>query len=277
MGKIKCELASTEPVGSFLAKELGDRIMALTELHGLKDPRHAEQLWFGLGHVRYTWDNAMLQSLLSRTLRDMGTWGDLKSLAQTCNAIALLTGRNGVKVYQNQREQIQAALLAAIPVADPQDLAMAAPGLVLTVKQLQLSLPPDTIKYLHNCIFIKPQLRGRQRSAPAIAGSLYDFTRLGYQPTVAEAVVWGQRLLDTLSQKGGASSQDDQSWVFLALSSCRNYTPAPDVKARLKGLAEGLPKGCSPGICSRTLIACKNWGLALAPGVVERLEGRYKR
>ncbi|KXZ42727.1 hypothetical protein GPECTOR_122g468 [Gonium pectorale] len=277
MGKIKFELASVEPVGSFLAKELEDRIMALTERDGLKDPRDAEQLWYGLSHVSYTWDSAVLHSLLSRTLRDMGSWDDLKSLTQTCERITLMTERNIIKLHQTQREQIQAALLAAIPKADPGDLAMAVESLMFTAKQLGISLPPGTIKHLYNCVLTMPQQQGRQRVATGSASTLYSFTSLGYQPTLEEMVVWEQRLLGSLPQQGGASSQSDQSWVFLALSSCRNYMPAPKVKARLKALAEGLPQGCSPGIRTRTLLACKNWGVTFVSGVAERLEGRYKR
>ncbi|KXZ50408.1 hypothetical protein GPECTOR_16g581 [Gonium pectorale] len=276
-GKMSYDLASVEPLGPYLAKELEDRIMALTERDGLKDPRNAEQLWFGLGHVRYTWDSTVLRSLFSRTLQDMGTWDDLKSLTQTCERIAILAERYGIKLHQKQRERITEVMLAAVPVADPADLAIAVEGLTFTAKKLGLSLPPAAIKYLHNCVLTMPQRQGRQRATTALAHTLYDITRLGYQPTAAEAAAWAQRLLDTLPQNGGASSQDDQSWVFLALSSCRNYTPAPDMKVRLKALAEGLPRGCSPGIASRTLIACNNWGVTLGPGVAESLQGRYKR
>ncbi|KXZ42726.1 hypothetical protein GPECTOR_122g467 [Gonium pectorale] len=186
-------------------------------------------------------------------------------------------GRNGIKLHQSQREQIQAALLAAIPVTDPTDLAMSAQGLVFTAKKLGLSLTPDAIQYLHNCVLTMPQGQGRQRPATALAQTLYDIQCMGYQPTAVEAGKWEQRLLERLPTQGGASSQDDQSWVFLALSSCRNYTPAPNVKARLKVLAEGLPQGCSPGLRSRTLLACKNWGVTFAPGVAKPLERRYKR
>ncbi|KXZ42720.1 hypothetical protein GPECTOR_122g461 [Gonium pectorale] len=276
---MKFDLASEEPTGPYLAKELEERVLALaTQPEGLKDVRDAEQLWYGLSHTGYAWDEATLRSLISLSAQAMGDWHDNKCMHQAAICLTLTAKRRGIVLSEVEREQMTAALLAAITFGEPNDLALDAEGFVFTAQQLALHLPPAAIKRLHDgALLAMPLDKGRKHALTALANTLYDITRLGYQPTVLEAQLWQDRLLEGLGPwEGGVWDRDTLSWVFLALSACRNYSAPQELKARLRALAEGLPPDCKPGVASRILKACRRWGVRLGPGVAERLQRRYK-
>ncbi|KXZ46681.1 hypothetical protein GPECTOR_41g645 [Gonium pectorale] len=264
-----------EPPDSYLAKELEDRVLVSVQRYGMcKDMRHSEQLWFGLAHIGYDWDKDVLQILIRSTAQEMGSWEELKCLAQTSQAMVFLTARRGITLSEVQRGQIAAAVLAAILSADDDILALAADSLTLAAVKMGLPLSPEAVKRLHDCLATMPLRQGRRRITTTLANALYDIVRLGYQPTPAEAQQWQARFVDGLPTEGSANIRDATSWMLMALSSCRNYMPPPEVKAQLAALAEALPPNCDMGVATRTLAACKRWGVSLKPDVAQRLQRR---
>ncbi|KXZ52764.1 hypothetical protein GPECTOR_8g154 [Gonium pectorale] len=100
-GKLKFNLVADEPLHPDLAKELLDCVLAsVCSGEVLDDPRHTEQLWFGLSNIGNGWDKEAISILLSRTLEHMAGWHDLKSLAQVYQCMAMLTVRLGILISE---------------------------------------------------------------------------------------------------------------------------------------------------------------------------------
>ncbi|KXZ42828.1 hypothetical protein GPECTOR_115g322 [Gonium pectorale] len=272
---MKVDLASQEPLGPYLAKELEDRALAVAQREGFKDPRHTEQLLYGLSNINWGWDKDALRTLISQTLHGMQSWEHgPKSVAQTCHCIQMFKLRHGVRLSEDQQAQMTAAVRTTIDTVDSDTLALSADSLLAAVDEMGLSLPPEAIKRLHDSALAMQRWPARKNLILALSNILFYTTKLGYQPTVSEAQLWSQRLLLDLSEQ--LTSHGALSWVLLALSACRSYSAPQELRARLQALAEGLPPNCKPGVASRTVIACSRWGVQLSPSVMRRLESRYK-
>ncbi|KXZ42709.1 hypothetical protein GPECTOR_122g450 [Gonium pectorale] len=270
MGKMGIKLPDLEPLRPHLVKVLEDRMRELMAREGLTESRSAEQLWYGLSHTRYGWDLDLLRSMVRQTVQDMAGWEDVKNVFTTCQSLTLLTKAYGIRISKDDRDRLTAILSDKVSTADETVLANNAGNVLTTAKVLALRLDVPTVKVLHDSGLAMPLLLACERGVIGLSGILYDSIKLGYHPAPAEAQLWCQRLLEDLPEKQ-RTTQDAQSWVFVALSSCRSLTPSPELKAQLKALAEALPNAIRAGTAIRTLQACRAWGVDLAPTTAKRL------
>ncbi|GFR52834.1 hypothetical protein Agub_g15460, partial [Astrephomene gubernaculifera] len=139
------------------------------------------------------------------------------------------------------------------------------PDCLLTgARLMRLSLPPETVRQLHDATLALPPAAAARVGRTAMARALHSAVQMGLQPSLAEAKRWQRRLVAEFSSAGGARwRSSDLSWTMLALSGVEAYVPDPAARDGMVRAVCGALREARANDATRIRAAVTAWGLRL--------------